>query len=55
MLAAMAVGPSCFMLQKPVSGSASVPEMGGGGVFKEILNGEALPRCLTPYPVINLF
>ena len=31
MLAAMAVGPSCFMLQKPVSGSARVPEMGGGG------------------------
>ena len=29
--------------------------VGGGGVLKEILYGEALPRCLTPYPVINLF
>ena len=31
MLAAMSVGLSCFMLQKPVSGSARVPERGGGG------------------------
>ena len=55
MLAAMSVGPGCFMLQNSVSDSARV--LGGGGeeVLKEILNGEALPRCLTPYPVINLF
>ena len=54
MLAAMSVGPSCFMLQKPVSASARVPEGGGGGVLKEILKGEALPQCMTPYPVIKL-
>lgn len=35
--------------------SQSSRDGGGGGVFKEILNGEALPRCLTPYLVINLF
>ena len=58
MLAAMSVGPGCFMLQNSVSDSARVlGGWGGGGeeVLKEILNGEALPRCLTPYPVINLF
>ena len=55
MLAAMAVGPSCFMLQKPVSGSAGVPE-GGGGVqrnFKWGSSGSApmsdpLP-CYKPF------
>lgn len=56
MLAAMAVGPSCFMLQKPVSGSARVPEMGGGegGVQRNFKWGSSAPMS-DPLPCYKPF
>ena len=54
MLAAMAVGPSCFMLQKPVSGSARVLERGGGGVQRNFKWGSSAPMS-DPLPCFKPF